>query len=345
MRIAVDAMGGDHAPRTVVDGAVLAARHLGIGITLVGSVAAIEAELRRRIDRPALDLTIVEAADAVAMTESPVAALRRKPGASILVAAQLAARGDAQAFFSAGHTGATVIAAHQMLGLLPGVERPALATMVPTRSGSAILIDAGATVGCRPQHLVQFAVMGAVYARCLLGIEQPRVGLLSTGEEEVKGTTAIREAHRRLKGMPIGFVGNVEARDLFSGQADVIVCDGFTGNVALKVGEGVVELVETLLQDELSKTLSTRLAQLLSRRAYRRLLKRMDYSEYGGAPLLGVAGLCIVGHGRSSAKAVHHAIGLAARFVSEGLVDRIEREIRQMDPAYEPHPKPPVECH
>jgi glycerol-3-phosphate acyltransferase PlsX len=262
------------------------------------------------------------------MDESPVAALRVRPGASILAAAELVARGQAAALFSAGHTGATVIAAHQVLGLLPGVERPALATTVPTQTGSAVLLDSGATVACRAHHLVQFAVMGVSYARRLLSIDEPRVGLLSTGEEEVKGTSAIREAHRRLKSEPLSFVGNVEARDLFSGQADVIVCDGFTGNVALKVGEGVVELVETLLQDELSKTLSTRLAQLLSRRAYRRLLKRMDYSEYGGAPLLGTSGLCIVGHGRSSAKAVHHAIALAHRLASDRLPAQLALDVQ-----------------
>ncbi|MEW6319956.1 MAG: phosphate acyltransferase PlsX [Acidobacteriota bacterium] len=327
MRIAVDAMGGDHAPGRIVDGAVAAARHLGIGVALVGPTRGIRAELARHADAETLDVQVVDAPEVIGMSEAPAKALRRKPGASIRVAADLVAAGQAEALVTAGHTGAAVVAAHGAFGMLPGVDRPALAPVVPTRSGSAVLIDAGATIECRPAHLLQFGVMGAVFARVGLGIETPRVGLLSIGEEETKGTELTREAHRLLKASPLRFVGNVEARDIFSGAADVIVCDGFTGNVALKLSEGLVEMVEELLGDELRSTFSSQVGYLLSRRAFRRFRKRVDYTEYGGAPLMGVAGLCIVGHGRSSAKAVRNAIAMAARFAERRVLSRVESEI------------------
>ena len=320
-------MGGDHAPARIVDGAVAAARHLGIGLDLVGRSRAIRDELARHQDADSLDVDIIDAPDVVDMAESPAQALRRKPRASIRVAAERVARGDAAALVSAGHTGATVVAAHAAFGMLPGVDRPALAPSVPTRNGSAVLIDAGATVECKPAYLLQFGVMGAVYARTWIGIERPRVGLLSIGEEETKGNDLTREAHRLLKASRLHFVGNVEARDIFSGQADVIVCDGFTGNVALKLSEGLVEMVEDLLGEELQSTFSAQMGYLLSRRAFRRFRKRVDYSEYGGAPLMGVAGLCIVGHGRSSAKAVRNAVAMASRFVSSNVLTRVEQEI------------------
>jgi phosphate acyltransferase len=243
------------------------------------------------------------------------------------VAAECVARGDAAALVSVGHTGAAVVAAHAAFGMLPGVERPALAPSVPTRDGSAVLIDAGATVECKPAYLLQFGVMGSVYARTWLGIANPRVGLLSIGEEETKGNELTREAHQLLKASRLNFVGNVEARDIFAGQADVIVCDGFTGNVALKLSEGLVEMVEDLLGEELQSTFSSQVGYLLSRRAFRRFRKRVDYSEYGGAPLMGVAGLCIVGHGRSSVKAVRNAVAMASRFVSSHVLARVEQDI------------------
>ena len=329
MRIAVDAMGGDRAPALIVDGALAAARQ-GIGVDLVGRTAQVMAELARHEDRAALDVRVIEAPDVIEMAESPAQALRRKPRASIRVAAELVARGDAAALISAGHTGAAVVAAHHAFGMLPGVDRPALAPAVPTRDGAAILIDAGATVECKPGYLLQFGVMGAVYARTWMGIERPRVGLLSIGTEESKGNELTRDAHRLLKASRLHFVGNVEARDLFSGQADVIVCDGFTGNVALKLSEGLVEMVEALLGDELQSTFSSQMGYLLSRRAFRRFRKRVDYSEYGGAPLMGVAGLCIVCHGRSSAKAIRNAVAMAARFAAGHVLGRVEEEIASM---------------
>ncbi len=326
MHIAVDAMGGDFAPRNIVDGALVAARHLGIGLTLVGVAADLRREVERH-DAKGLDLRIIDAPDVVGMEESPSAALRRKPRASICVAADTVARGEAAACFSAGNTGAALLAAHAAFGVLPGVDRPALATTIPTLDRGAVLLDSGANVECRAQHLVQFAVMGSVYARVALGVEQARVGLLSIGEEASKGNELTREAHRLLRAGTVNFIGNVEARDVYTGQADVIVCDGFTGNIALKISEGLVEVVEELLRDELSRTFSTRVGYLLSRRAFRRFRKRVDYSEYGGAPLLGVGGLCIVGHGRSSAKAVRNAVAMATRLASQDCVPRIAREI------------------
>jgi phosphate acyltransferase len=325
--VAVDAMGGDFAPRLVVDGALAAARHFDLGVALVGRRDVIDAELRRHGDVDAARVRLVEAPDVVAMDESPSAALRRKPGASIRVAANLVAKGTAAALFSAGHTGATVIAAHAAFGMLPGVDRPALAATVPTPRRPAVLLDVGASVESRPQHLLQFAVMGSVYARVAFGLERPRVGLLSIGEEASKGNELTREAHRLLKASTLAFTGNVEARDVYTGQADVIVCDGFTGNVALKISEGLVEVVETMLSEELSSTFTMRVGSLLTRRALRHFRRRVDYSEYGGAPLLGVAGVAIVGHGRSSAKAVRNAVAMAYRFAAERVVERIEREI------------------
>jgi glycerol-3-phosphate acyltransferase PlsX len=327
MRIAVDAMGGDHAPERVIEGAIAAARHLGIGIDLVGRLDVINDQLARHLDRDSVDVRVVDAADVIEMAESPIAALRKKPRASIRVAAEWVARGEAAGLVSVGHTGAAVVAAHAAFGMLPGVDRPALAPSVPTRDGSAVLLDAGATVECKPAYLLQFGVMGAVYARAWLGVERPRVGLLSIGEEETKGNELTREAHRLLKSSRLHFVGNVEARDIFSGQADVIVCDGFTGNVALKLSEGLVEMVEELLGEELQSTFSSQVGYLLSRRAFRRFRRRVDYSEYGGAPLLGVAGLCIVGHGRSSAKAVRNAVAMASRVAGSGVVSRVAQEI------------------
>src|SRR5882724_12416945 len=305
--IAVDAMGGDEAPRNIVDGALAATRHFDLGVLLVGQAAVIDAELEPHepIDRSRV--RIVDTPDVVGMEESPSAALRRKPGSSIRVAAEAVARSEASALVSAGHTGATVMAAYSAFGMLPGVDRPALAAVIPRPQCPAILLDVGASVECRPAHLVQFAVMGGVYARVAFGIEAPRVGLLSIGEEATKGNELTREAHQLLKASALSFIGNVEARDVYSGKADVIVCDGFTGNVALKISEGLVDVLADFLTEE-----------------FRR---RVDYSEYGGAPLLGVAGVTIVGHGRSSAKAVQNGVGLAHRFAAAGFIGRIEREI------------------
>ncbi len=326
-------MGGDHAPARPVEGALAAARTLGLGVDLVGRADLIEAELGRHPDVSALDVRVIDAPDVIDMTESPARALRRKPKASIRIAAEHVAAGRADAMFSAGHTGASVVAAHAAFGMLPGVDRPALAPTVPTRHGAAVLLDAGATVECKPAHLLQFAHMGAMYARVGLGIAEPRIGLLSIGEEETKGNELTCDAHRLLKASALAFAGNVEARGIFSGEADVVVCDGFTGNVALKLSEGLVEMVEDLLGEELQSTFSSQVGYLLSRRAFRRFRKRVDYSEFGGAPLLGVAGLCIVGHGRSSVKAVRNAVAMASRMAGNGMMERLRTEMTSVTAA------------
>jgi glycerol-3-phosphate acyltransferase PlsX len=345
--VAVDAMGGDAAPRVAIDGAVASTRHFELGVALVGPQAALEREIARHPDLDPARVRLVDAPEMIGMEEPPAASLRRKPKASIKVAADLVARGEAAALVSAGHTGATVMAAYGAFGMVSGVDRPALAATIPTlerpwapklheqRRRPAILLDVGATVECRPHHLLQFAVMGAVYARVALGIEAPRVGLLSIGEEATKGNELTRDAHRLLKAAPLAFIGNVEARDVYSGKADVIVCDGFTGNVALKISEGLVDMMESLLHEELSSTITMRVGSLLTRRALRRFRRRVDYSEYGGAPLLGVGGVTIVGHGRSSAKAVRNAIAMAYRFAEGGFIHRVRDEIAA---AAVPHP-------
>jgi len=330
--VAVDAMGGDFAPANVVDGALAAARHLDLGVALVGPATLIRTQVERHaapVDKNRV--RIVDAPDVIAMAESPSAALRRKPNASIRIAADLVASGEAAALCSAGHTGATVMAAHAAFGMLPGVDRPALAAAVPTRRGRpAILLDVGASVECRPPHLLQFAAMGRVYARVAFDLASPRIALLSIGEEASKGNELTKEAHRLLKASSLPFIGNVEAREVYSGDADVIVCDGFTGNVALKISEGVVEMVESLLGEELSSTITMRVGSLLARRALRHFRRRVDYSEYGGAPLLGVAGVTIIGHGRSSAKAVRNAVAMAYRFASQRFIERVEQEIAEL---------------
>lgn len=313
-------MGGDDAPGAIVEGAVEAARELNVAITLVGAEVALADALARHPGWRQLPIEIVDAPDVVGMGDAPVSALRRLPRASIRVATEIVARSGCGAVVSAGNTGATVMAAHAAFGMLPGVDRPALATVIPTRGRPAVLLDAGATVECRPQHLLQFAVMGAVHARLALGLEVPRVGLLSIGEEETKGNELTREAHRLLKAAPVHFIGNIEGREIYSGEADVVVCDGFTGNIVLKTSEGLVEVVDDVLGDALRDVPA-------GRDAFERFRRRMDYSEYGGALLLGVAGLVVVAHGRSSPRAMRNAIAMAARYAGGDFVSRVERDI------------------
>jgi glycerol-3-phosphate acyltransferase PlsX len=325
MRVAVDAMGGDHGPSVVVEGAVAAARQADVGVTLVGDSAQLRAELARHPDAARLDILVVHAADAVGMGERPAEALRRKPRSSIRVAAGLVSDGAADALFSAGNTGATVVAAYTAFGLLRGADRPALAATVPTMRGTAVLLDIGANADCRPPHLVAFAAMGTVFARVGLDIVDPEVGVLSIGHEAGKGNELTREAHRLLRATPLRFVGNVEARDLYSGAADVVVCDGFTGNVVIKVSEGVVGMVERMLGGAIAAIGGE--GARLAADAVGQFRARVDYAEYGGALLLGVGRPAVVAHGRSSARAVMNAIRMAARFADEGLAPRIEQEL------------------
>jgi glycerol-3-phosphate acyltransferase PlsX len=320
-------MGGDRAPGAVVAGAVQAARRHGVQIALTGPADRLRAELFEAGGAD-LGITVIDAPEAVAMDEAPLAALRRKPRASVRVAAALVARGEASALFSAGHTGATFLSARSAFGMLEGVDRPALAVTIPTRSGAAILLDAGANLDCRPEHLAQFGVLGAAYARVALGIARPKVGLLSVGEEPGKGNDLIREAHALLAAAPIEFIGNLEAREFFNGRADVIVCDGFTGNIALKVGEGLVEAAEDMLREELGAELVSQIGALLTRGAFTRFKQRVDYAESGGAPLLGVKGLALIGHGRSSAQAVENGIAMAARLSERHMVDQLAEALR-----------------
>lgn len=332
MRIAIDAMGGDGGPDHLVAGAVMAARHHGVPVLLVGQRARLAGVLAT-LDVAGLDLVVADAPDVVEMHESPSQALRRKPGTSIRVALEAMVRGEAAAVFSAGHTGATVVAAHATLGMMPGADRPALAATVPALATPAVLLDVGANADCRPQHLVHFARMGAAWARVVLGVERPRIALLSIGEEATKGNELIRDAHQLLRTQEPRFLGNIEARELYTGAADVVVCDGFTGNVALKVSEGLAEAVGTMLRGELDDTALSRFGGWLSRGAFARFRRRLDYEEYGGVPLLGVRGLCLVGHGRSSAVAVTNAIVLAHRLATQGFIDRVADELLRHDAA------------
>ncbi len=316
-------MGGDLAPAAVVAGALQAVRQRDVVVILTGPADLLREHIDQLGGAEGLPLTVVDAPQTVGMDESPLAAHRRKPGSSVRVAAGIVARGEADALFSAGHTGATFLASRAAFGISAGVQRPALAVTVPTRAGAAILLDAGANLECSAEHLCQFGVMGAAYARLALAIEHPKVGLLSIGEEAGKGNDLIREAHALLSRAPIEFLGNLEAREFFSGRADVIVCDGFTGNIALKVGEGLVELAQEMVREELGAELVSQIGGLLTRRAFARFRQRVDYAERGGAPLLGLARLAVVGHGRSSPHAVESGIAMAARLAEQRIVQRL----------------------
>ena len=323
VRIAVDAMGGDHAPAQIVDGAVAAARHLDIGVALVGQTAAIEEALASHSDWRTLGIDIVEAPDVVGMADSPVASLRRKPRSSIRVAAELVASQEAAALFSAGSTGAAVMAAYSAFGMIPGVDRPALATIIPTRQHRTVLLDAGANADARPEHLLQFAHMGAIFAHEILDIARPEVRLLSIGEEAEKGNQLTLDAHALLAASELEFAGNAESRDLLAGAADVVVSDGFTGNVALKLLEGTIKTVLDALRAEIVATRRGKLGGLLIRPAARRLRSQLDPETYGGAYLLGLRGLSVIAHGNSSRRAISNAIHLAARGVEHDVVGRL----------------------
>lgn len=314
MRIAVDAMGGDNGPAVIVEGAVAAAREYGFEIALVGDKAAVERELDRSRGG-GLPITVRHASQVVEMGETPSQALRRKRDSSMRVAAELVRDGEASAFISAGNTGAAMAIAMFVIGVLPGVDRPAIAVVLPNAKGRTVLLDVGANVDPKPRHLLQFAVMGHVYAKDILGLAAPRVGLLSVGEEEGKGNELTREVFKALEASTLNFVGNVEGRDIYNGDVDVVVTDGFTGNVALKVSESLVDMLVSLIRDELSRDWRAKLGALLIRPAFRRFAKRVDYNELGGAPLLGINGACIISHGASPPRAIKNAIRVAAEWV------------------------------
>jgi glycerol-3-phosphate acyltransferase PlsX len=314
LRIAVDAMGGDVGPTVTVEGAVAAAREYKVEVVLVGDKATVERELARH-DAARLPVTVRHASQVVSMDESPSQALRRKRDSSLRIAAELVRDGEAGAFVSAGNTGAAMAIAMFTLGVLPGVDRPAIAVVLPNLKGRTILLDVGANVDPKPKHLVQYAVMGQLYARDILGIASPRVGLLSVGEEEGKGNELVREVFKTLEGMPLNFAGNVDGRDLYNGSVDVVVTDGFTGNVALKISESLADMIVHLIREELTSTPIAKLGALLVRPAFRRFWKRVDYNELGGAPLLGINGACIISHGASPPRAVKNAIRVASEWL------------------------------
>ncbi len=328
LTIAVDAMGGDHAPKSEVEGAIRAASELDVKVILVGLQDAIRAELAQHRSAAGLPIEIHHADEVISMEDAAAKAIRTKKNSSIHVAARLLRDGAAQGFVSAGNTGAVMATAKMIQGMVRGVQRPALASAFPTLKGTpVVVVDVGANVDSSPAMLAQFAVMGEIYSRIIFHIKRPRVGLLSIGEEEHKGNDLTKGATPLLKALPFHFIGNVEGRDLYSGLADVVVCDGFTGNVALKVSEGLVEMMQGMLRESLASTITRKLGYVLSRQAYSDFRKRVDYSEYGGAPLLGVKGVSIICHGRSNANAIKNAIRVAAEFAKGRINERIEEEL------------------
>ncbi|MBM3754247.1 MAG: phosphate acyltransferase PlsX [Acidobacteria bacterium] len=328
--IAVDAMGGDHAPKAEVDGALRAARHMPVEVILVGREDVLREELAAHPGWERLPIKIHHASEVVTMDDSAAKSLRSKKDSSIRVACRLMHDGAARGVVSAGNTGAVMATSKTINGMVKGVDRPALASVFPTIKGKpAVMLDVGANVDVEADMLSQFAMMGELYSRLIFHTENPRVGLLSIGEEEHKGNELTKKATPLLKLLPINFIGNVEGRDLYTGHADVIVCDGFIGNVALKVSEGLVEVVRYLLSDSLKASVSGKIGYLLSRSAFAEFKKRVDYSEYGGAPLLGVKGCTIICHGRSNANAIKNAIRVAAEFAQSNLNERLEKGLTQ----------------
>ena len=329
MRIAVDAMGGDHAPAVNVDAAVAAYREFGISTLLVGREREL-AKLLADAGHRGPEIEIVDATEVVTMDDPATAAIRKKRNSSIRVAANCVRDGRAEGLVSAGHTGAGMVVAKMVIGTIEGVDRPALATVLPNLRGHCLLLDVGANPDAKTSHFKEFAVMGSIYAQLVFGKKSPSVGLMSIGEEDSKGTERTKEVFKTLKETGLNFIGNVEGRDVFNGTVDVIVTDGFTGNVILKVSEALAEMVENLLREEIKRTLQASVGFLLSRSAFRRFKQRLDYSEYGGAPLLGVKGCVIICHGRSSAKAVKNAIKFAAEFSKRRLADSIQAQIAEL---------------
>jgi glycerol-3-phosphate acyltransferase PlsX len=334
LTIAVDAMGSDRAPKPEVEGAILAARHYGVRVLLVGKEDLIRAETALHPAAQQLPIEIVHASEVIGMQEKAAHAVKQKRDSSMRVGLRLVRENRAAGFVSAGNTGAAMVTAKLVLGVLPGVDRPALAAVFPTAAGTAsIMLDVGANVDCKPHNLQQFAIMGEIYFRSMFAgrfpkADRPRVGLLSIGEEETKGNELTRETFKILKTMPMNFVGNVEGRDLYNGHVDVIVCDGFVGNVALKISEGLVDTVRAMLKESLEATITRQMGYLLARRAFQDFKKRLDYSEYGGAPLLGIKGVAIVSHGSSNSLAMKNAIRVAAEFARTNLNTKIEEQLK-----------------
>lgn len=329
-RIAVDGMGGDNAPAVIVEGVCQAAPLIPAELILVGDETALNIELSKHGGKPA-NVRIVHASEVVAMHESPAQSIRRKKDSSINVAVNLVKNKEADAFISAGNTGAVVCAMSLFIGPLNGVERPGIMVLMPTLKGPAVIIDVGANIDPKPGHLLSYGIMGSVYMKYILKKENPIVGLLNIGEEESKGTEFVKEAFKLLEQAPLNFIGNVEGRDIFTGKCDVIVCDGFIGNIVLKVSEGVADALKQMLKKKLKQSPLAILGSLLSKSALLSLKKEMDYAEYGGAPLLGVDGVCIISHGGSSAKAIKNAIGVAGEFLENNVNQHIVEEMTKLE--------------
>jgi glycerol-3-phosphate acyltransferase PlsX len=321
-------MGGDHGATVVTEGAVLACRELGVGVSLVGPEAALRRDLAR-LGAESLPIDVVDAPDSVEMSEK-VSRSTLKKRSSIQVALEHLRDGKADAFFSAGNTAACWTIAKMVLGTLSEVDRPALAAVFPNRGGRTVLLDVGANAQCKARNLEEFAVMGSAYSRGVFHRDSPRVGLMSLGEEETKGSDLTRDVNEVLRGSSLNFVGNVEGHDVFTGKVDVIVMDGFTGNVVLKACETLAEFMIELIREELLSTVRTRVGAWLSQPAFREVRRRSDPTEIGGAPLLGMKGCCVIGHGKSTARAVMHGIRAAAEFFSSGVNDSIEAELRAL---------------
>jgi len=326
--VAVDAMGGDNAPMVEIEGAVLAARCWGVSIILIGDAAALEQELQRhKVD--GLDIRVKHASEVVGMHDSASDAVRKKKDSSIRVAFDLVKQGEAHAVVSAGNSGATMAAGMFVLKRIKGIDRPAIATIMPSLKGQTLVLDAGGNVDCKPLHLAQFGLMGQVYAAHVLGVDNPQVGLLSNGEEESKGNDLTRDAHQLLKKSSYRYKGYVEGRDVYNGSVDVVVCDGFVGNVVLKVSEGLAEAVATMLRSEIRKKPLAMLGYLLAKPAFSAFRKRIDYAEYGGAPLLGIDGTGMICHGGSNPKAVMNAIRLAREAVALNVNAKMAAELQR----------------
>ncbi len=331
MKIAVDAMGGDYAPQAIVEGAVQAAKVAKgrYGIVLVGDQSKIEQELSMLGAKGMAGIEIVHASEVIEMHDSPTEAIKQKKDASMIVATRLQKSGEVQAVVSAGNTGAFMATSLLSLGRLKGVNRPGLGSFIPNEKGMSVVIDVGANSECKPLNLLQFGIMGSLYVRYIFDTQNPRVGLLSNGEEETKGNNLTRDAHQLLKKSHLNFIGNVEGRDILKGTAEVIVCDGFVGNIVLKFAESIVGMLKNTIKKSIGKNVLSNLGAVLMRPAFRQLSKLMDYQEYGGVPLLGVNGVCIVCHGSSSPKAIRNAIREAEKMVNRDVNRLIEAEIKE----------------
>ncbi len=330
MRVALDAMGGDNAPAVEVEGAVLACREFGIPVTLVGDQECLKAELAKHVTT-GLDIDVFHASEVVGMHDSASDAVRKKRNSSVRLAFDLVKDGKACAAVSAGNSGATMAAGMFVLKRISGIERPAIAQVFPTLKGQTLVLDVGGNVDCKPVHLAQFAIMGEVYARCAMGISNPSVGLLSNGEEDSKGNELTRESHALLRATSLNYSGYVEGRDIFKGTVDVVVCDGFVGNVVLKLSEGLSEAAGKMLKGEILKSWISKLGYLFVRGAFNRFKKIVDYAEYGGAPLLGINGVGMICHGGSNVKAIKNAIRFAHEYARSGVTQQVSAKLSEND--------------